>query len=51
MRAVPVVIAGVLAQDRAQVLLAVDQHPVSALSLRGAYPSLGVAVRPGRRGP
>src|SRR6185437_1720379 len=49
MRAVPVTMAGVLAQDRAQVLLAVDQHPVSALGSRGAYPSPGVAVRP--RGP
>jgi len=49
MRAVPVEMAGVLVQDRAQVLLAVDQHPVSALGSRGAYPSLGVAVRP--RGP
>ena len=48
-RAVPVVMAGVLAQDRAQLLVAVEQHPVSALGSRGAYPPLGVAVRP--RGP
>jgi hypothetical protein len=48
-RAVPVVMVGVLAQDRLQVSFAVDEHPVGALGSCGAYPSLGVTVRP--RGP
>ena len=48
-RAVPVVVAGVLAQDRAQVPFALDEHPVGALGSRGAYPSLGVAVAPHRQ--
>jgi len=39
-------LAGVVAQDRAQVLLAVDQHPVSALGSRSANPSLGITIRP-----
>src|SRR5208282_2339903 len=39
------VMAGVLAQHRAEVRLVVDQHPVSALGSCGAYPSLGIAVR------
>ena len=34
-RAVPVVMGGVLAQDRAQVPFAVDEHPVGALGSRG----------------
>src|SRR5215475_3165815 len=37
--------AGVLVEDRSQVPLAVDQHPVGALGSCAAYPSLGVAVR------
>jgi hypothetical protein len=45
---VPVVVAGVLAQDRPEVLFVVDQHPAGALGSCGSYPSLGVTVRPGR---
>ena len=49
MRVVPVVMAGVLAEDRPQVPFAVDEHPVGALGSCGAYPPLGIAVR--ARGP
>jgi hypothetical protein len=45
-RAVPVVMAGVIAQNRAQVPFAVDEHPVGALASCGSYPSLGITVRP-----
>ena len=48
-RAVPVVMADVLAEHRPQVPLAVDQHPVGALCSCAAYPSLGNRVR--ARGP
>jgi hypothetical protein len=44
-RAMPVVMAAVLSQDRAQVPFAVDEHPVGALASCGAYPSLGITVR------
>ena len=44
-RPVPVVMAGVLAEDRSQVPFVEDEHPVSALGPRGADPSLGIAVR------
>src|SRR5205823_13984714 len=40
-RAVPVVMGGVPAQDGPQVLFAVDEHPVGALRSCRAYPSLG----------
>src|SRR6266516_210264 len=43
-RAVPVVVAGVLAEDRSQVPLAVDNHPVGALGSGAAYPPFGVTV-------
>jgi hypothetical protein len=45
---VPVVMAGVLAEDRSQVAFVVDEHPVGALGSCCAYPSLGVTVRPRR---
>jgi hypothetical protein len=48
-RAVAVVMAGVLAQNRAQVPFAVDEHPVGALASCGAYPSLGITVAPHRQ--
>jgi hypothetical protein len=48
-RPVPVVMAGVRAQDRPQVPFAVDEHPVGALGSCAAYPSLGETVR--ARGP
>ncbi len=44
-RAVPVVMAGILAQHRSQVPFAVDEYPVGALGSCCAYPSLGIAVR------
>src|ERR1019366_8686143 len=44
-RPVLVVMAGVLAEDGPKVPFVVDQHPVGALGPRGAYPSLGIAVR------
>jgi hypothetical protein len=44
-RAVPVVMAGILAQHRSQVPFAVDEHPVGALGSCCADPSLGIAVR------
>ena len=49
MRAVPVVVAGVFAQDRPQVPFAVDEYPVGALGPHGAYPSLGVTIAPHRQ--
>jgi hypothetical protein len=48
-RAVSVVMVGVLAEDRSKVPFAVDQHPVGAFGSCGAYPSLCVAVGPHRR--
>jgi hypothetical protein len=48
-RAVPVVVAGVLAEDRSKVPFVVDEHPVGALGSGGPYPSFGVTVR--ARGP
>ena len=48
-RAVAVVMAGLLAQHRSQMPFAVDEHPVGALCSCGAYPSLGITVR--ARGP
>jgi hypothetical protein len=45
---VPVVMAGVLAEDRSKVPFVVDEHPVGALGSRGWYPTLGIAVRPWR---
>src|SRR5689334_20474814 len=45
---VPVVMAGVLAEDRSQVAFVVDEHPVCALSPCCAYPSLGIAICPRR---
>src|SRR5215471_8130988 len=47
-RAVPVVVVGVLAKDRSKVPFVIDQHPVSALGSCGAYPPLGVTIRPWR---
>src|ERR1019366_8201240 len=44
-RPVPVVMAGVFAQDGPKVGFVVDQHPVGALGACGAYPSPGMAVR------
>src|ERR1039457_3839564 len=44
-RAVPVVMARLLAQHRPQMPLAVDGHPVGALSSCGPYPPLGETVR------
>src|SRR5208282_3605084 len=44
-RAVPVVVAGVLAEDWPQVPFAVDDRPVGALGSCAAYPSLGITVR------
>ena len=49
MRPVPVVMVGVLDEDRPEVPFAVDQHPVGALGSCGAYPSLGIAVGPHRQ--
>lgn len=40
--------ARVRGEYRSQVRLVVDQHPIGALSPYGAYPPLGVAVRPWR---
>src|SRR5450755_4102109 len=45
---VPVVVVGVSAEDRSQMPFVVDEHPVSAVGPRCAYPSLGVAIRPRR---
>jgi len=44
----PVVVVGVSAEDRLQMALVVDEHPVGALGPRCAYPSVGVAIRPRR---
>ena len=46
-----VVVADVLGQDRAQVLFAGDEHPVSALGPYRAYETLGVGVHSGLWGP
>jgi hypothetical protein len=45
-RAMPVVVGGVLVQDRAQVPWPGDEHPVGHLGPDSAYPPLGVDVRP-----
>jgi hypothetical protein len=45
-RPVPVVVAGVLREDRSQVAFVVDEHPIGALGPGCAYPSLGVAICP-----
>jgi hypothetical protein len=45
---VPVVMAGILAEDRSQVAFVVDEYPVCALGPCCAYPSPGIAVRPRR---
>ena len=45
MRAVLVVVRGVLVQDRAQVPPPGDQHPVSHLRWDGADPAPGISVR------
>ena len=42
---VPVVMVGILAEDRSKVLFAVDEYPVAALGSCCAYPSLGATVR------
>jgi ribosomal protein S12 methylthiotransferase accessory factor YcaO len=44
---VPVVMAGVLAEDRPQVPFVVNEHPVGAFGSCGAHPPLGIAVRAG----
>ena len=46
---VPVVMGGVLAENRPQMPFVVDEHPVGAFGSCGAYPPLGIAVR--TRGP
>jgi hypothetical protein len=48
-RAVPVVMAGVLARHRSPALCTVGKHPAGALGSCGANPPLGRAVR--ARGP
>src|SRR6266568_3402865 len=47
-RPVPVVMPGVGPQDRPQMALAVNQHPVGALGRYRPYPAFGITVRPGR---
>ena len=47
-RAVTVVVAGVPSEDRPQVPLVIDEHPVGALGARGSHPPLGIAVGPRR---
>jgi hypothetical protein len=49
-RPVPVVVAGVLAEDRLQVAFVVDEDPVGALGSCCAYPPLGVQFARGVRG-
>jgi hypothetical protein len=44
-----VVVADVLRQDRPQVLLAADEHPVGALGPYRAHETLGVSVAPHRQ--
>ena len=48
-RAVPVVMSGVLAEDGPQVPFTVDEHPVGALGSCAAYPPLGITVAPHRQ--
>src|SRR5437773_12407377 len=43
-RAVPVVVAGVFAEDRSEMPFVVDQHPVGALGSCGVNPPFGVTV-------
>jgi hypothetical protein len=43
-RAVPVVVAGVLAKDGLQVPFAIDEHPVGALATCAAYPPFSETV-------
>ena len=45
-----VVVADVVGQDHAQVLLASDEHPVGALGPYRAREALGIGVHPGRLG-
>src|SRR5256885_12081260 len=47
-RPVPVVMPGIGSQHGPQMALAVDQHPVCALSPYGPYPPLRITVRPRR---
>jgi len=47
-RAVPVVMSGVLTEDGPQVPFTVDEHPVGALGSCAAYPPLGIAIAPHR---
>lgn len=49
-RAMPVVMGGVLVQGRAQVPRPGDRHPVGDLSPDGAHPALGMSVALGLRG-
>src|SRR5580693_2784325 len=48
-RPVPVAMPGVGPQDRLQMALAVDQHPVSAPGPCRPYPAFRITVRPGRQ--
>ena len=48
-RAVAVVMVGVLGQHRPQLPAAHDQHPVQQLPPNGAHPPLGEGVGPRRR--
>jgi hypothetical protein len=48
-RAVAVVMSGVLAEDGPQVPFTVDEHPVGALGSCAAYPPLGIGVGPHRQ--
>jgi hypothetical protein len=48
-RAMLVIVPGVLVQDRPQVPRPGDQHPVGDLGPDGADPSLGIAVAPHRQ--
>jgi hypothetical protein len=45
-RAVPVVMPGVVGQHDPQMLLAEDQHPVGTFTADGADPTFGDRVRP-----
>src|SRR5438067_164922 len=47
-RTVPVIVPGVCPQNRSQVGLVIDEHPVGALGPYGPYPAFGITVRPGR---
>jgi len=45
---VPAIVPGVGPQNRLQVGLVIDEHPVGALGPYGPYPAFGIAARPGR---